>query len=149
MFSKTWKIYLAGEIHSDWRDRLRAGAGERKLPIEFSSPVLDHEASDNCGVTILGSEDNAFWKDRKGAGINAIRTKNLIAEADIVIVKFGEKYRQWNSAFDAGFAHALNIPLIVIHPPEFNHALKEIDAAANAVAETPEQVIEILRYITG
>lgn len=149
MNSKTWKIYLAGEIHTTWRDHLQLAASEANLPVEFSSPELDHDSSDNCGVTILGAEDNAFWKDRKGAGINAIRTKNLIADSDIVIIKFGEKYRQWNAAFDAGFAHALNIPLIVIHPPEYNHALKEIDAAANAVAETPEQVIEILKYIAG
>lgn len=149
MSGKTWKIYLSGEIHTDWRGELQEAAVERSLPVEFWSPVTDHDASDNVGERILGAEADDFWKDHKSSGINALRTKKLIADADIVIVKFGEKYRQWNAAYDAGFAHALSIPLIVIHPPEFNHALKEIDGAANAVTRNIEQVIEILDYITG
>lgn len=139
-------VYLAGEIHSDWRKEIMEGAEKEGLPVEFLSPVTDHPASDDVGVDILGPEENPFWKDHKGAGINAIRTRTALEQADVVVVKFGEKYRQWNAAFDAGYAAALGTPLIVIHPEEFNHALKEIDGAANAVCESSAQVVEILKY---
>ncbi|TVR48511.1 MAG: YtoQ family protein [Rhodobacteraceae bacterium] len=137
-------VYLAGEIHSDWRERIVAGADG--LAVTFTGPVTDHAASDDCGVRILGAEDNKFWHDNKGARLNAIRTRKALEEADIVVVRFGEKYRQWNAAFDAGYAAALGKSLVVVHGPEHQHALKEVDAAANAVAETPEQVVAILRY---
>lgn len=146
----SWRVYLSGEIHSDWRARIEAGTEAAGLPVEFSAPVTDHGFSDDCGVAILGKEDNSFWKDRKGASINAIRTRTLIERADIVIVRFGDQYKQWNAAFDAGFTAALGKPLIVMHGPDHAHALKEVDAAAQAVAETPEQLVAILRYvITG
>jgi YtoQ family protein len=141
-------VYLAGEIHSDWRERIVAGAEAAGLPVEFLAPVTDHPASDEVGVAILGAEERDFWKDHKGALINAIRTRTALERCDVVVVKFGEKYRQWNAAFDAGYAVALGKQLIVVHPPEFTHALKEIDGAAQAVAETPEQVVEILEYVT-
>lgn len=141
-------VYLAGEIHSDWRKEIMEGAEKEGLPIEFLSPVTDHPASDDVGVDILGPEEKAFWKDHKGAGINAIRTRTALEQADVVVVKFGEKYRQWNAAFDAGYAAALGTPLIVIHPEEFTHALKEIDGVAQAVCETSAQVVEILKYAT-
>ncbi len=144
---KKWKVYLSGEIHSNWRKKIVDGARRLRLPVEFSSPVTDHKASDECGVKILGGEVKNFWKDRKGAGINAIRNQVLIEDADIVIVRFGEKYKQWNAAFDAGYAAAKGKPLIVIHPGEFDHALKEVDTAALAVAATVEQVIKILKYV--
>lgn len=143
----TWTIYLSGEIHTDWRQKIEDGAMKADLPVAFSAPVTDHAASDDCGVAILGAEEKNFWKDHKGAKLNALRTRTLIENADIVVVRFGEKYRQWNAAFDAGYAAALNTPLIVLHPPEHTHALKEVDAAALAVAETPEQVVQILRYV--
>lgn len=143
-----WNIYLAGEIHTDWRAELQAAAEAKNLPINFLSPVTDHAASDDCGVEILGAEESPFWHDRKGAGVNSLRTRTMLEKADIVVVKFGEKYRQWNAAFDAGIASALGKQLIVIHPDEFRHALKEIDAAACAVAESTQQVIEILEYVT-
>ena len=129
---KQWTIYLSGEIHSDWRQRIENSATD--LPTTFTAPVTDHAASDNCGVEILGREENSFWKDHKGAQINAIRTRTLIRNADVVVVRFGNQYRQWNAAFDAGFAVACDKPLIVLHPAELQHALKEIDAAALAVA---------------
>jgi len=141
-------VYLAGEIHSDWRNEIIQGAEREGLPIEFLSPVTDHDASDEVGAAILGPEEKAFWKDHKGARINAIRTRTALEQADLVVVKFGEKYRQWNAAFDAGYAAALGTPIVVIHPPEFTHALKEIDGAAQAVAETSAQVVEILKYAT-
>jgi len=141
------KVYLSGEIHSDWRERIIEGAKEANLAIEFYSPVTDHAASDDCGAKILGDEDKPSWKDHKGAGINAIRTRTLIDAADIVVVRFGDKYRQWNAAFDAGYAAALNKSLIILHDPDLTHALKEVDRAAMAVAEKPEQVVEILKYV--
>ena len=143
---RTWVVYLAGEIHSDWRDRIAAGVADAGLPVVLTHPVTDHAASDDCGVAILGAENDKFWHDHKGAGVNAIRTGTLIREADVVVVRFGEKFKQWNAAFDAGQAAALGTPLITLHPPEHDHALKEVDRAALAVAREPEQVVAILRY---
>jgi len=143
-----WTVYLAGEIHSDWRDVIVAGARDADLPVDFLAPVTDHPASDDCGVAILGEEREDFWKDHKGAGVNAIRTRTMIERSDVVVVWFGEEYRQWNAAFDAGYAAALGKRLIVVHPREHTHALKEVDGAALAVAERPEQVVELLRYVT-
>jgi YtoQ family protein len=142
----TWQVYLSGEIHTDWRERIEAGAAE--LDVEFSSPVTDHAASDDCGVAILGAQEKPFWKDHLGAGVNAIRTRTLLEAADVVVVRFGEQYRQWNAAFDAGMAAALGKPLITLHPEQHDHALKEVDRAALAVAREPEQVVDILRYVT-
>lgn len=145
--TKTWNIYLSGEIHTAWRDEIAEGIKARDLPVNLSAPVTDHPASDDCGVAILGAEENKFWHDRKGAQVNAIRTQTLIKDADIVVVRFGEKYKQWNAAFDAGFAAALGKPIIVNHGPEIVHPLKEVDAAAMAVAESPAQIVEILDYV--
>lgn len=145
-----WQVYLSGEIHTDWREQIEAGTKAAGLPVTFSAPVTNHGASDDCGVAILGEEEGSFWKDRKGAGVNALRTRTLIEKADIVVVRFGEKYKQWNAAFDAGYAAALGKSLIIMHGPDHAHALKEVDEAAQAVAETPEQIVSILRYvITG
>jgi YtoQ family protein len=145
MSENIWRIYLSGEIHTDWRERIVDGS--ENLPVEFYMPVTDHEASDLCGEKILGSEDLTFWRDRKSAGINSIRTNTLIETADIVVVRFGPKYKQWNAAFDAGYASALGKPVITLHNEEYDHALKEVDAAARATARTPEQVVEILQYV--
>ena len=138
-------VYLSGEIHTDWRDQIIAGAAE--LDVTFSSPVTDHAASDDCGVEILGAEPNKFWHDHKGAKMNAIRTRKAIADADIVVVRFGEKYKQWNAAFDAGYAAALGKSLVIMHGADHQHALKEVDAAALAVVETPDEIVRILRYV--
>jgi YtoQ family protein len=141
----TLTVYLSGEIHTDWREQIIDGASG--LDVVFDSPVTDHAASDDCGVAILGAEPDKFWHDNKGAKLNAIRTRRGIENADVVVVRFGEKYKQWNAAFDAGMAAALGKSLIVLHGPEHQHALKEVDAAALAVAEEPRQVVEILRYV--
>lgn len=141
-------VYLSGEIHTNWRDEIVQASEAKNLPIDFLTPNTHHESSDSVGADILGEEEKAFWKDHKSAKINTIRNKLGMEEADLVIVKFGEKYRQWNAAFDAGMAAALEKPYIVIHPEEFTHALKEVDAQAMAVAQTPEQVIQMLEYIT-
>jgi YtoQ family protein len=148
--SQTWTVYLSGEIHTDWRQRIAAAVEAADLPVVLTTPVTDHASSDDCGVRILGSETEPYWHDHKGAKVNALRTRTMIGAADVVVVRFGEKYKQWNAAFDAGYAAALGKPLIVLHPPEHQHALKEVDAAALAVAQEPEQVAQILDYaITG
>ena len=138
-------VYLSGEIHTDWREQIVQGAQD--LNVVFNGPVTDHGASDDCGVAILGAENNKYWHDHKGAMVNAIRTRKGIEEADVVVVRFGEKYKQWNAAFDAGYAAALGKSLIILHGPEHAHALKEVDAAALAVAQEPQQVVEILTYV--
>lgn len=147
MAQKTWTVYLSGEIHSDWREEIATGTATAGLPVDFTAPVTHHEASDDAGVTILGAERDKFWHDHKGAQLNAIRTRTLIGDADIVVVRFGDKYKQWNAAFDAGYAAALGKPLIILHGADHQHALKEVDAAALAVAETPAQVVDILDYV--
>ena len=147
MSDTKWNVYLSGEIHSDWREQLVEAVERSGLPVTFSAPVTDHGASDDCGVSILGEEDDGFWKDHKGAKLNAIRTRSLIEKADVVVVRFGDKYKQWNAAFDAGYAAALGKPIITLHSPDINHALKEVDAAALAVAESTDQITRILRYV--
>ena len=142
----TWNVYLSGEIHSDWRERIADGVREAGLPVELLQPVTDHSASDDVGASILGEEDEQFWRDHKGAGVNAVRTQTLLRRADVVVVRFGDKYRQWNAAFEAGYAAALGKPVVTLHDGDLTHALKEVDRAAMAVADSPEQVVEILRY---
>ncbi len=143
-----WTIYLSGEIHTDWRERIITGAQEAGLGIHWFSPVTDHTNSDHCGNVIMGKEIDSFWEDNKSAKINAIRTRTLIKKSDIVIIRFGDQYRQWNAAFDAGYAAALGKPIITIHDPELTHALKEVNAAALATAVTPEQVVRVLVYVS-
>ena len=141
-----WTVFLSGEIHSDWREQISTGIAKAGLPVTVTSPVTDHASSDDCGVDILGGEDKAFWKDNKVARINAIRTRTLIDRADVVVVRFGDKFRQWNAAFDAGYAAAKGKPVITLHDPGLDHALKEVDAAALATADSPDQIVRILGY---
>ncbi|MCE8039974.1 MAG: YtoQ family protein [Billgrantia sp.] len=140
-------VYLSGEIHTDWRDEIERGAKAAGLDIVFTAPVTDHDASDAAGDH-LGRESDAFWRDHKSAKVNAIRTKTLIEQSDLVVVRFGDKYKQWNAAFDAGYCAALGKPYVTLHGEEIVHPLKEVDAAAMAWATTTEQVVEILRYVT-
>jgi YtoQ family protein len=146
MAANGWTVYLSGEIHTDWREEIVTGAERAGLDVEFLSPVTDHGSSDDCGVAILGSEAEKFWHDNKGAKVNAIRTRTLIDRSDVVVVRFGDKYRQWNAAFDAGYAAAKGKSIVTIHDPSLGHALKEVDGAAMAVAESPDQVVRILDY---
>ena len=141
-----WTVYLSGEIHTDWRDQIRQGAQRNNLPVVFTSAVTDHEASDAAGDG-LGPETDAFWRDHKSAKVNAIRTRSLIEQCDIAIVRFGDKYKQWNAAFDAGCCAALGKPDITLHDESIVHPLKEVDGAAMAWAKTPEQVVDILTYV--
>jgi len=147
MSERIWNVYLSGEIHSDWRQRIEQGLGDAGLPVSLSAPVTDHEASDAAGTGTLGEQDETFWRDHIGAGVNAIRTQTLIRDADLVVVRFGEKYKQWNAAFDAGYAAALAKPVITLHDSDIDHALKEVDRAALATARSAEQVVDILRYV--
>ena len=141
-------VYLSGEIHTNWREEIIQKCEVLGLPIEFLSPVTNHELSDDVGVEILGKEDKKFWHDHKSAKINSIRTKNEIEQADVVVVRFGDRYKQWNAAFDAGYAIGLYKSLVELHNEEHQHALKEIDASASAIASTVDEVVKILSYST-
>ena len=143
-----WTIYLSGEIHTDWRQQIMDGAENNDLPVVFTSAVTNHEASDAAG-DVLGSESTNFWRDHKSSKVNAIRTRTMIEMCDIVVVRFGDKFKQWNAAFDAGYCAALGKPYITLHDEDIIHPLKEVDGAAMAWAQTPEQVVEILKYVTG
>lgn len=142
------KVYLSGEIHTDWREQIIQGCQAADLEVEFTSAVTDHEASDSAG-DVLGAEENSFWRDHKSAKVNAIRTKTMIEACDIAVVRFGDKYKQWNAAFDAGFCAALGKPYITLHSEDIIHPLKEVDGSAQAWATTPAQVVEILSYVGG
>ncbi len=148
MLKKTWNVFLSGEIHTNWREDIKKDTLKHNLPIDFTSPVTDHTVSDDCGVEILGKEDKKFWHDYKGASINSIRTKYMIENSDIVIVRFGEKYRQWNAAFDAGMSSCLGKGLIIYHSLELDHALKEVDASANAICRNIDEIVNTLAYVT-
>ena len=143
------KAYLSGEIHTGWRDNIKDKVLKLELPVNLLSPVTNHSVSDDCGIEILGEENKKFWQDYKGASIYSIRTKSMIEKSDIVIVKFGDKYRQWNAAFDAGMAVTLGKSLITLHDESLDHALKEIDAASSAVCRNEDQVINTLKYVTS
>lgn len=143
-----WNVYLSGEIHTDWRQKIMQGATEQGLDIKFTSAVTEHEASDAAG-DVLGKNDDGFWRDHQSSKVNAIRTKNMIQKCDIAIIRFGDKYKQWNAAFDAGYCAALGKPYITLHAEDIIHPLKEVDAAAMAWAQTPEQVVELLKYVTS
>ncbi len=140
-------VYLSGEIHTDWRAQVEEHVRAAELPVTFLAPVTNHGASDDCGAAILGEEEKPFWRDHKGAKVNAIRTRTFIQRSDVVVVRFGEQYKQWNAAFDAGYAAALGKPVITLHDPGLTHALKEVDGAALAACETPGQVARILTYV--
>jgi YtoQ family protein len=142
----TWTVYLSGEIHTDWRQQVIDGAAAHDLPVSFSSAVTDHEASDAAGDN-LGPDSGGFWRDHKSSKVNAIRTRTLLENCDIAVVRFGDKYKQWNAAFDAGYCAAIGKPYITLHDEDIVHPLKEVDAAAMAWAQTPAQVVDILKYV--
>jgi len=145
---KNWTVYLSGEIHTDWREQIKDGTKQHGLPVTFTSAVTNHEASDAAG-DVLGEESDNFWRDHKSSKVNAIRTKTLIDNCDVAVVRFGDKYKQWNAAFDAGMCAALAKPYITLHAEDIIHPLKEVDGSAMAWAQTPQQVVEILKYVTS
>ena len=142
----SFNVYLSGEIHTDWREQIERGAKEAGLDITFTAPVTDHDASDAAGDH-LGHESDSFWRDHKSSKVNLIRTQTLIQKSDLVVVRFGDKYKQWNAAFDAGYCAALGKPYITLHAEDIIHPLKEVDASALAWATTPEQVVQTLKYV--
>ncbi|WP_028672292.1 YtoQ family protein [Saccharospirillum impatiens] len=143
-----WTVYLSGEIHTDWREQIQAGAEAAGLPVEFTAPVTDHDASDAAG-DMLSKPDVAFWRDHQSSKVNSIRTKTMLEQCDLAVIRFGDKYKQWNAAFDAGFCAAMGTPYVTLHNDDIIHPLKEVDASAMAWAQTPEQVVEILKYVTA
>ncbi|EFG47970.1 YtoQ family protein [Brevibacterium mcbrellneri ATCC 49030] len=142
----SFDVYLSGEIHTEWREEIERGATAAGLDVVFSAPVTDHDASDAAGDH-LAETQTSFWRDNQSAKVNAIRTRTLIDKADLVVVRFGDKYKQWNAAFDAGYAAALGTPYITLHSADIVHPLKEVDAAALAWCETTEQVVKTLQYV--
>mgnify|MGYP001465261464 FL=1 len=140
-------VYLAGQIHSDWREDFKRLAEEKGLPLDFFGPMDNHDRSDNIGEEILGRQPNAVLKDEAALQINNLRTRILLQKADVVIALFGTKYKQWNVAMDAGQAIAMGKPLILIREEGLHHALKEIANQAQVVVETPEQAIQALSYV--
>ena len=142
-----WIVYLSGEIHSDWRQQIIDGSKIHNLPITFTSAVTNHEDSDAAG-DMLGAETTSFWRDHKSSKVNAIRTRTQLENCDLAVIRFGAKYKQWNAAFDAGFCAAKSKPYITLHDEDIVHALKEVDAAAMAWAQTPDQIVQILKYVT-
>ncbi|MDA3129761.1 YtoQ family protein [Aliibacillus thermotolerans] len=140
-------VYLAGQIHDDWRDQLRQKAEEMELPLRFFGPMENHDRSDNIGEEILGVQPDNIYKDEAASRFNNLRTQIWMQKADVVIAQFGEKYKQWNTAMDAGAAVALGKPLIVIRPKELHHPVKEIANKANVVVETQDQALQALSYV--
>ena len=142
-----WTVYLSGEIHTDWREQIKAGAEAAGLPVEFTAPVTNHEASDAAG-DMLGKPDVGFWRDHQSSKVNGIRTQTMLEQCDLAVIRFGDKYKQWNAAFDAGYCAAMGTPYVTLHNDDIVHPLKEVDASAMGWAQTPEQVVEILKYVT-
>jgi YtoQ family protein len=144
----SWIVYLSGEIHTDWRQQIIAGSQAAGLAITFTSAVTDHQASDAAG-DVLGEQVQPFWRDHQSAKVNAIRARTHIQKCDLAVIRFGDQYKQWNAAFDAGFCAAQRKPYITLHSEDIIHPLKEVDAAAMAWATTSEQVVEILKYVVA
>ena len=144
----TWTVYLSGEIHTEWRWQIMDGAKAAGLPVAFTSPVTNHAASDAAG-DVLGEQDRPYWRDHQSAKVNAIRTRTHLRQCDLAVIRFGDQYKQWNAAFDAGYCAALGKPYITLHSEQYVHALKEVDAAAMAWAQTTEQVVRVLQYVVG
>ncbi|MFD1739292.1 YtoQ family protein [Bacillus salitolerans] len=140
-------VYLAGEIHTNWRDELREKAKISDLPLTFVGPMTDHERSDNIGEEVLGKQPTSVLKDEAASNINNLRTKLLMEKSDVVIALFGEKYKQWNTAMDASTAVTLGKPLILIRPETLHHPLKELSNKASVTVETVDQAIKVLNYI--
>lgn len=140
-------VYLAGEIHSNWREDLKKQAEEKNLVLNFVSPQTEHDLSDAIGENILGEQPGDYYRDDAASAINNFRTSILMNKADVVIALFGDKYRQWNTAMDATTAINKNKPLIIIRPKELIHAMKELSNKADVTVETIDQAIQVLAYI--
>ncbi|GGM23628.1 hypothetical protein GCM10011351_06760 [Paraliobacillus quinghaiensis] len=140
-------VYLAGQIHDDWRDEFSKKAKEKNLSLVFVGPQTNHERSDQIGEEILGKQPGDLYKDDAASDINNFRTQVLMQKADIVIALFGEKYKQWNTAMDASTAIAMDKPVIIIRPESLVHPLKELSNKANVTVETLDQALNVISYI--
>jgi YtoQ family protein len=140
-------VYLAGEIHTSWRDEIKEKAKQLDLPLSFVGPMENHDRSDFIGEKILGEQQDKILRDEAASAINNLRTELLMKKSDLVVALFGEKYKQWNTAMDASTALALNKPLILIRPEELHHPLKELSNKANVTCATIEQATKVLSYI--
>ena len=140
-------IYAAGEIHSEWREELRGHLEKAGIEAELVGPQEVHERSDDVGETILGEQPGPRYRDLMGARVNTLRTRVLMQRADMVVAYFGPKYKQWNTASDAGAALGHGLPLVLVRAEEHVHALKELDALATLTVETLEQAAQAIAYI--
>jgi len=140
-------IYTAGEIHSTWRDDLAAALEAKGVKADLVGPQTNHERSDDIGEAILGQQPDQRYRDLLGARVNTLRTRVWLNRADLAVAYFGPKYRQWNTASDAGAAFRAGLPLILIRAEEHIHALKELDAQATLTVQTLEQAAEAIAYI--
>ena len=140
-------IYAAGEIHSDWRDQLRAHLEKLEIEADIVGPQEVHDRSDSVGEDVLGQQPAPRYRDLMGARVNALRTRVLMQRSEMCVAYFGPKYRQWNTAADAASAVANGLPLILVRAEEHVHALKEIDALATLTVETLEQAAQAIAYI--
>src|SRR5690625_4781243 len=140
-------VYLAGEIHSNWRGELQEKVEKAGLPITFVAPQTNHDRSDNVGEDILGKQPGNMYIDDAASDINNFRTTVMMQKADVVIALFGEQYKQWNTAMDLSTAITMNKPTILIRPESLIHPLKELSNKANVTVETVDQAIQVLQYI--
>lgn len=140
-------VYLAGEIHSDWREQVKELVDSKKLPFNFVAPQTNHDLSDSIGENILGEQPNKLYTDHVASNVNNFRTQVLMQKADIVIALFGEEYRQWNTAMDATTAINMGKPLIIVRPEKLIHPLKELSNKANVTVDTVEQAVQVLEYV--
>ena len=140
-------VYLAGQIHDNWREELITQTEDKGLNFDFVYPQTEHDLSDDIGEKILGKQPGNYYRDEAASAVNNFRTTVLMEKADIVIALFGDQYRQWNTAMDATTAINKGKPLIIIRPEDLIHSLKELSNKANVTVETIEQAVQVLAYI--
>lgn len=140
-------VYLAGQIHDDWRETLKEKANEHALPLTFVGPQTNHDKSDNVGEDVLGKQPDNVTKDDAASSINNFRTQILMSRADIIIALFGENYKQWNTAMDASLAISKNKPTMIIRPESLVHPLKELTNKANVTVSNVDEAIDVLQYV--
>ncbi len=140
-------VYLAGQIHDNWRDEVKQKAEKMNLPITFVNPMTNHGRSDAIGEEILGEQPNKIIKDDKASDFNNLRTEILLSKSDVVLAFFGESYKQWNTAMDASTALTLNKPLILVRDASLHHALKELSNKSTATVENFDQALQALSYV--
>src|SRR5699024_3884076 len=140
-------VYLAGEIHTNWRDALQEKAKKENLPFTFVSPQTNHDRSDDIGEAIIGEQPNALYRDKVASDVKNIRTMVILKYADLFIAQFGDQYRQWNTAMHVTTVIYVNKPTIIIRPDSLIHPLKVLSNKVNVTVESVDQAIDVLKYI--